>query len=33
MEIERPEMPNLEAWHDRLTTRPAYQDNVMVPFT
>jgi glutathione S-transferase len=33
MEIERPEMPNLEAWHDRLTTRPAYQKNVMVPFT
>jgi glutathione S-transferase len=33
MEIERPEMPNLEAWHDRLTTRSAYQKNVMVPFT
>ena len=33
MEIERPEMPNLEAWHDRLSARPAYQKNVMVPFT
>jgi glutathione S-transferase len=33
MEIERPKMPNLEAWHERLTTRPAYQKNVMVPFT
>lgn len=33
MEIERPEMPNLEAWHERLTGRPAYQENVMVPFT
>lgn len=33
MEIERPQMPNLEAWHDRLSTRPAYQKNVMVPFT
>jgi glutathione S-transferase len=33
MEIQRPEMPNLKAWHDRLTTRPAYQKNVMVPFT
>ena len=33
METQRPEMPNLAAWHDRLTTRPAYQDNVMVPFT
>ena len=33
MEIERPEMPNLEAWHYRMSTRPAYQKNVMVPFT
>ena len=33
MKIQRPEMPNLEAWHDRLSTRPAYQKNVMVPFT
>jgi glutathione S-transferase len=33
MEIERPEMPNLEAWHRRLSARPAYQKNVMVPFT
>jgi glutathione S-transferase len=32
MEIQRPEMPNLETWHDRLATRPAYQKNVMVPF-
>jgi glutathione S-transferase len=33
MEIERPEMSNLQAWHERLTTRPAYQENVMVSFT
>jgi glutathione S-transferase len=33
MEIERSEMPNLEAWHDRLSARPAYQKNVMAPFT
>ncbi len=33
MDIERPEMPNLEAWHDRLSARPAYQKNVVVPFT
>ena len=33
MEIERPEMPNLEAWYGRLSARPAYQKNVMVPFT
>lgn len=32
MEIERPEMPNLEAWHERLSGRPAYQRSVMVPF-
>ncbi len=33
MEIERPEMPNLVAWHDRLSGHPAYQRSVMVPFT
>lgn len=32
MEIERPEMASLETWHERLSTRPAYQNNVMVPF-
>jgi glutathione S-transferase len=32
MDIERPDMPNLEAWHDRLSIRSAYQKNVMVPF-
>lgn len=32
MEIDRPEMPNLESWHDRLSVRPAYGENVMVPF-
>ena len=31
--IERPEMPNLEAWHERLAARPAYRRDVMVPFT
>lgn len=33
LEIERPALPSLEAWHDRLTERPAYRDTVMVPFT
>ncbi len=33
MEIERPPLPGLEAWHERLTARPAYQRDVMVPFT
>jgi len=32
MDIQRPDMPNLEAWHDRLSIRSAYQKNVMVPF-
>ena len=33
IDIERPLMPNLEAWYARLCSRPAYQANVMVPFT
>jgi glutathione S-transferase len=33
IEIERPDLPNLEAWHERLTERPAYRSSVMVPFT
>ncbi len=33
IEIERPDLPNLERWHDLLTTRPAYRKAVMVPFT
>ncbi len=33
IEIQRSEMPNLEAWHDRLSIRPAYQKTIMVPFT
>jgi glutathione S-transferase len=33
IEIERPDLPNLERWHDRLTERPAYRKTVMVPFT
>jgi glutathione S-transferase len=33
LEIDRPELPNLQAWHDRLGERPAYREHVMVPFT
>ncbi len=29
----RPSMPNLEAWYDRLTSRQAYRDHVMLPIT
>jgi len=32
MEIARPSLPYLEAWYERLTERPAYQQNVMLPF-
>ena len=28
---ERPPMPNLEAWYRRLTERPAFRKNVMIP--
>ena len=32
LEIERPDIPNVEAWYERLQQRPAYQNHVMVPF-
>jgi len=31
--IERPALPNLEAWHERLKARPAFQKNVMLALT
>ena len=31
MDIDRPSLPNLEAWHARLKDRTAYQDHVMMP--
>lgn len=30
--IERPSVPNVEAWYRRLTERPAYRQHVMLPF-
>jgi glutathione S-transferase len=33
MPIERPSMPNLDAWYRRLSERPAYARNVMLPLT
>lgn len=30
--IERPELPNLRAYYERLAQRPAYQKHVMFPF-
>jgi glutathione S-transferase len=32
LEIERPSVPNVEAWYRRLQGRPAYREHVMVPF-
>lgn len=32
MDIDRPELPNVSAWYDRLQERPAYQRAVMIPF-
>jgi glutathione S-transferase len=32
LDIDRPNLPNLQAWHDRLTGRPAYREHVMVPY-
>lgn len=30
--IERPAVPNVEAWYRRLQERPAYREHVMLPF-
>lgn len=32
LDIDRPPLPNVEAWYERLTARPAYRRHVMVPF-
>ncbi|MFD1702655.1 glutathione S-transferase family protein [Methylopila henanensis] len=32
LEIDRPRLPHVEAWRDRLYERPAYRANVMLPF-
>ena len=33
LDVEHPNYPNLRAWYDRLTQRPAYQEHVMLPIT
>ena len=33
MNIERPDLPALEAWWTRISARPAYQSHVMLPLT
>jgi glutathione S-transferase len=32
LEIDRPDVPHVRAWYQRLQERPAYRDNVMIPF-
>ena len=32
LHIERPDLPSLQAWYERLADRPAYQKTVMVSF-
>ena len=32
LEIDRPAVPNVIAWYERLQARPGYRANVMVPF-
>ncbi len=33
LDINRPSLPNLEAWYRHLTQKPAYQEHVMIDFT
>jgi glutathione S-transferase len=33
LDIDRPDLPNLRAWYDRLQVRPGYAGNVMIPLT
>lgn len=33
MDVERPELPNVTAWYERLQARKPYQDHVMMPLT
>lgn len=32
LDIERPDLPNVRAWYERLQQRPAYRTRVMLPF-
>ncbi|WP_336970960.1 glutathione S-transferase family protein [Sphingobium aromaticiconvertens] len=33
LDIERPKLPHLRGWYDRLRKRPAYVETVMIPLT
>ena len=32
LQIERPDVPHVRAWYERLQERPAYREGVMIPF-
>jgi len=32
LDIKRPDVPNVQAWYERLQLRPAFREHVMVPF-
>jgi glutathione S-transferase len=32
LEVERPDLPNIRAWYERLCARPAFREHVMFPF-
>jgi glutathione S-transferase len=32
LDIERPSLRHVEAWYERLCSRPAYREHVMIPF-
>ena len=32
LDIQRPALPNVQAWYQRLQQRSAYRQNVMIPF-
>jgi glutathione S-transferase len=32
LDIKRPDVPNVEAWYERLQLRPAFREHVMIPF-
>ncbi|WP_425998359.1 glutathione binding-like protein [Caulobacter sp. DWR1-3-2b1] len=33
LDIDRPDIPHVEAWYRRLQARPSYQQHVMIPFS
>lgn len=32
LDLERPDLPHVAAWYERLQDRPAYREHVMIPF-